>query len=75
MREIIKIIGKFFISLPMMEDMNIYSKLLLLLSFIIFLTAEFYNEKAVYVAFFFFMLAFFLPHIITIVTGKHFRGE
>jgi len=58
-----------------MLTMNKYSKIMVFMSLIIFLTAEFYDERAVYIAFAVLIAAFFLPHFVTIATGQHYRGE
>ncbi|MBN1785635.1 MAG: hypothetical protein JW825_01410 [Candidatus Methanofastidiosa archaeon] len=55
--------------------MNKYSYVLVLIAFIIFMAADYINDKLVYLAFVIFIFAFFLPMIITMATGKHFRGN
>jgi len=59
----------------MMVHMNKYSKILVLLSFIIIMTAEFYDDRAVYVAFGLLVLGFLFPMIVTKVTGEQFKGN
>ena len=55
--------------------MNVYSKWLVIAGLIAWGSAEFVHSAMVYVAFVLIMLAFFLPFIVTKVTGTQFKGN
>ncbi len=55
--------------------MNVYSKTLVIAGLIAWISAEFVHDLMVYVAFVLIMLAFFLPFIVTKLTGTQFRGN
>ncbi len=57
------------------RPMNVYSKWLVIAGLIAWGSAEFVHSAMVYVAFVLIMLAFFLPFIVTKVTGTQFKGN